>query len=244
MARFNRRRLVVGSLAGLGATLAPRVDRWGGDFARAAKADGPFDIAAGAPGCSRIALMINVGSGFDPAMEMFDTLNQYGATATVFAMGWLAEQNPGLLQGIAAWGHPIGSHGYLPPELTSRSDDDVASDLDAGVAALQSALGYDPIPWLTPYASASDDRVRAIADSLGLTMVGWSVSSDDWDPGATANSIYNNAVGGAYDGAIIELHLDSERSVDGTAVALPWILDDLSSQGYQFVTVPQIAGGC
>ena len=59
-----------------------------------------------------------------------------------------------------------------------------------------------------------------------------------------AESIYGNVVGGAYDGAIIELHLDSERSIDGTAVALPWIIDDLRAQGYRFVTVPTIAGGC
>ncbi|MCD6058112.1 MAG: hypothetical protein K0Q89_1642, partial [Thermomicrobiales bacterium] len=53
-----------------------------------------------------------------------------------------------------------------------------------------------------------------------------------------------NVVNGAHDGAIIELHLDAQRSVDGTAVALPWIIDDLSARGYSFVTVPQIAGWC
>ena len=60
--------------------------------------------------------------------------------------------------------------------------------------------------------------------------MGWSVGSGDWDPGATAESIYSNVVSGAHDGAIIELHLDAQRSVDGTAVALPWIIEDLSAR--------------
>lgn len=191
-----------------------------------------------------MALLFNVGSGYEPAWGMLDTLGAYGVPASMFVMGWLAEQNPALVQGIAAWGHTVGSHGYVPPELTLRSDDDIASDLGAASGALSWALGYHPGPWFTPFASASDERVRAIASSLGLVTVGWSVGSNDWDPGASADSIYANVVNGAHDGAIIELHLDAQRSIDGTAVALPWIINDLWAQGYQFVSVPTIANGC
>jgi peptidoglycan/xylan/chitin deacetylase (PgdA/CDA1 family) len=159
-------------------------------------------------------------------------------------MGWLAEENPDLVQEIAGCGHIVGSHGYLPPELTVRSDDDIASDLVAASQALSWSLGYDPGPWFTPFASASDDRVRSIAGSLGLVTVGWSVGSNDWDPGASADSIYGNVVDGVFDGAIVEMHLDAQQSVAGTAVALPWIIEDLWAQGYQFVSVPDMAWGC
>lgn len=188
--------------------------------------------------------MFNVGSGYEPALGVLDTLGASGVSATMCVMGWLAEQNPWLVQQIAGGGHAVGSHGYLPPELTVRSDDDIAADLLAASGALSWALGYHPGPWFTPFASASDDRVRSIASSLGLVTVGWSVGSGDWDPGASADSIYSSVVGGAHDGAIIELHLDAQRSIDGTAVALPWIIDDLSAQGYTFVSIPTIANGC
>jgi peptidoglycan-N-acetylglucosamine deacetylase len=188
--------------------------------------------------------MFNIGSGYEPAVGMLETLGTYGVSASMFVMGWLAEQNPWLVQEIAAWGHHVGSHGYLPPELTFRSDDDVAWDLQAASGALSWALGYHPGPWFTPYASASDDRVRSIASGLGFITTGWSVGSGDWDPGATADSIYSSVVGGAFDGAIVELHLDAQRSADATAAALPWIIEDLSAQGYRFVTIPQIVNGC
>ena len=244
MTGLDRRRLMTGAVAGFAAVVAPGVTGWPTSRPPIASAQSAFDLSAGTPGCSQVALMFNIGSGYDPAVGILDTLGSYGVPATMFVMGWLAEQSPWLVQQIAAWGHPVGSHGYVPPELTNRSDDDVAWDLQAASDALTWALGYHPGPWFTPYASASDDRVRSIASSLGLITVGWSVGSGDWDPGASADSIYGNVVNGAYDGAIIELHLDAQRSVDGTAVALPWIIEDLSARGYGFVTVPQIAGWC
>jgi peptidoglycan-N-acetylglucosamine deacetylase len=244
MVMIDRRRLVTRALAGAAGLIATELPGWPASRPRSVSAQSAFDLSTGTPGCSQVALMFNIGAGYDPAVGMLDTLGAYGVPASMFVMGWLAEQNPWLVQQIAAWGHPVGSHGYVPPELTIRSDDDVVWDLQAASGALSWALGYDPGPWFTPYASASDDRVRSIASSLGLITVGWSVSSGDWDPGATADSIYGNAVNGAYDGAIIELHLDAQRSNDGTAVALPWIIDDLSARGYNFVTIPQIAGWC
>ncbi len=244
MGSLNRRRLLATALGSVAGLVAPDVIENEGSLAPSAAAQSAFDFSAGAPGCGQVALLFNVGSGYEPAVGVLDTLGSYGVPATMCVMGWLAEQNPWLVQQIAGWGHTVGSHGYLPPELTARSDDDVAADLMAASGALSAALGYYPGPWFTPFASASDDRVRSIASSLGLVTVGWSVGSGDWDPGASADSIYSNVVSGAHDGAIIELHLDAQRSIDGTAVALPWIIDDLSAQGYRFVSIPTIANGC
>lgn len=210
----------------------------------AAQDDGAFDLTAGVTGCSQLAFMVNVGSGYDPAYGLLDTFGAYGIKSSMFVMGWLAEQNPSLVQAIAAWGHPVGSHGNVPPELTLRSDDDVLNDLATAGDVLTWALGYAPVPWLTPFAAASDWRVRSLASSLGYVTVGYSVTSDDWSPWATADSIYSNVMSGLFDGAIIELHFDSQMSVAGTAVALPWIIEDAMAQGYRFTTIQQIAAGC
>ena len=167
-----------GRVAGL---VRPGISGWPASRSSIASAQSAFDLSAGTPGCFQVALMFNIGAGYDPAVGILDTLGFYGVPASMFVMGWLAEQNPWLVQQISAWGHPVGSHGYVPPELTIRSDDDIAWDLQAASDALSWALGYHPGPWFTPYASASDDRVRSIASSLGLITVGWSVGSGDWD---------------------------------------------------------------
>ena len=172
MARVNRRRLITGAMAGAAGLVAAELTGWPGTHSLSATAQTAFDLSAGSPGCSQVALMFNIGAGYEPALGVLETLGTYGAPATMFVMGWLAEQSPWLVQQFAAWGHPVGSHGYVPPELTIRSDDDVAWDLQAASDALTWALGYHPGPWFTPYASASDERVRSIAGSLGLITVG------------------------------------------------------------------------
>lgn len=244
MTTTNRRRLLGRSLAALAGHVAGSAVQRGPLGVDSASAQAAFDVTAGIAGCYQVALIFNIGSGYEPAYGILDTLGAYGVTCSMFVMGWLAEQNPALVQTIAAWGHPVGSHGYIPPELTVRSDDDVYWDLQAASGALSWALGYAPVPWFTPYASASDARVRSIASSLGLVTVGWSVGSNDWSPDATADSVYGSVMNGVFDGAIVELHLDSQQSINATAVALPWILNDLTARGYRLVTVPQVVNGC
>jgi peptidoglycan/xylan/chitin deacetylase (PgdA/CDA1 family) len=201
-------------------------------------------FSQGEPGCGRVALIFNVGSGYEPAVSIFDSLAAAGTPATMFVMGWWAEQNPGLTQQMLAYGFPLGSHGYVPPELTIRSDDDVAWDVAASAEAITWASGSPPGPWFTPYAGAIDDRVRAIVADQGFVPIGWGVHSEDWSPDATADTVYANVMNGVYDGAIVELHLDSSTSTWSTAVALPWIINDLGAQGYRFVTIPEMMEPC
>ena len=201
-------------------------------------------FSQGDPGCGRVALIFNIGAGYEPAVSILDTLSATGTPATMFVMGWWAEQNPGLTQQLFDYGFVVGSHGYTPPELTVRSDEDVAWDVQAAAEAIVWASGYAPGPWFTPFAGAIDDRVRAIVAEQGFVPIGWHVYSEDWSPDASADSVYANVMNSVYDGAIVELHLDASSSTWSTAVALPWIISDLSAQGYTFVTVPQMMEPC
>jgi peptidoglycan/xylan/chitin deacetylase (PgdA/CDA1 family) len=203
-----------------------------------------YQFAQGDPGCSRVALIFNIGSGYEPATSILDTLSTYGVRSTMFPMGWFAESRPDIVQSMSSNGHVIGSHGYLGPELTTRGDWDVANDIAAASNAIANAIGYWPAPWFTPFAGAADERVRAIAAEQGYTTVSWGVSSNDWTFDATAASVYANVMDNVYDGAIVELHFDSPTSTYSTAEALSWIIEDLWARGYTLVTVPEMAQAC
>lgn len=205
---------------------------------------GHYQFHQGEAGCMRVALIFNMGSGYEPATSILNTLSAYGVVATMFPMGWFAETYPDILQWMSSNGHVIGSHGYLGPELTTRSDWDVANDIAMSSTAIANAIGYWPAPWFTPFAAAADERVRAIALDQGYTTVSWGVSSNDWGWDATASSVYANVMNNVYDGAIVELHFDSPTSTYSTAEALPWIIEDLRARGYTLVTVPQMAQPC
>jgi peptidoglycan/xylan/chitin deacetylase (PgdA/CDA1 family) len=205
---------------------------------------GQFQFHQGEAGCGRVALIFNMGSGYEPATSILNTLANYGVRATMFPMGWFAEARPDILQWMSANGHVIGSHGYLGPELTLRTDWDVSNDIATSSSAIANAIGYWPAPWFTPFAGAADARVRALAAEQGYTTVSWGVSSNDWSFDATASSVYSNVMDNVYDGAIVELHFDSPTTTYSTAEALPWIIEDLSARGYSLVTVPELAQAC
>lgn len=207
-------------------------------------AAGSGNFVAGEPGCGRVALIFNIGAGYPPALSVLDTLTSYNATATMFMMGWWVDYDPDAARTIASYGFPIGSHGNFPPELTSRSDEDVKNDLWGAEGAFNRVLGFSPGPWLTGFAGVSDDRVNEIAAELGYVTVGWDVETADWDPGVSAAMIYDRVMNNVYDGAIVELHLDASASAETTAVALPWIIEDLTARGYRLVTIPEMMQPC
>lgn len=206
-------------------------------------APAPF-LVQGTPGCKRVAIIFDVGIGDEPEMSILEHLVRDDVPATIFVMGWWAAEHSAELKAMAADGFVIGSHGDQRQELTDLSDDQVTADILNAQTAIATALGQPPSPWFTAYAGATDDRIRGIISQQGYLPVGWNVPAADFDTTATAQSVYDRVVPNIYDGAIVEFHLDGPNSASSTGVALPRIVDDLRSQGYTFVTVPQMAEPC
>lgn len=203
----------------------------------------PF-LVSGQPGCQRVALIFNIGVGFPPADGILDTLAEEQVSATMFVMGWWAAEHPAILTRMNEEGYLIGSHGHWSEELTGLTDEEVADDLRQAVEAIEHAIGKPPAPYFTPYAAAIDDRVRAIVAASGALPVAWEVPAADYGPDATADAVYDRVMDAMYDGAIVELHLDGPASAESTGRALPLMIRDLRAQGYQFVTIPEMAEPC
>jgi peptidoglycan/xylan/chitin deacetylase (PgdA/CDA1 family) len=205
---------------------------------------GAPELRLGAPGCKRVALIFNVGIGYETRLDVLDALKAEGVPATVFPMGWWAAQHPDLLKRIADAGFVIGNHGDQRVELTTRGDAAVLQDLQTAEAAIQAAIGAPPERFFTPYAAASDARVRGLIAGAGYVPVGWTAPADDWDFGATAEAVHETVMERVQDGAIVELHLDAPATAASTAVALPRIVAELRAAGYRFVTIPEMALPC
>lgn len=198
----------------------------------------------GEDGCQRVGLIFNIGVGQEPATSILDTLAAEQVPATMFVMGWWADQHPPVLQRMVDEGYLIGSHGYDSIEFPSRSDEEVAEDVQRSREAIEHATGKPVDPYFTPYASAIDERTRAIVAAQGFLPVAWTVYTADFSPDATEQSVYDRVMEGVHDGALVELHLEAINSAGSTALALPRIIRDLRAQGYQFVTVPEMMQPC
>jgi peptidoglycan/xylan/chitin deacetylase (PgdA/CDA1 family) len=203
----------------------------------------PF-LESGMPGCKRLAIIFDVGIGEPLQTHVLLWMKENNVPATVFAMGWWAQAFPDDMRTVAMLGFPIGSHGDVRLNLTGFSDDDVVTDIRDSTRHIGEIIGTDPQPYFTPYAADIDARVRALVAREGYLPVAWDVPADDWDTGITADYVYNRVVPNVTDGSIIEMHLDGPSTAQSTAVALPNIVRDLRAQGYQFVTIPDMAQPC
>jgi peptidoglycan/xylan/chitin deacetylase (PgdA/CDA1 family) len=192
------------------------------------------------PALPNVALVFNVGAGYEPATEILDTLADRQLHATFFVMGWWADRHPDVLRQIAAGGHEIASHGHSIFDLTRASDEQVRADLERADASISAVTGRGTRPLWSPSAGYRDARVRAIAADLGYRPILWSTDSLDWTPEATVESVYSHVVNGASNGAIIVMHFDSPTSKDTTAQILPAAIDTLRQSGYRLVTITEL----
>lgn len=210
----------------------------------ATESRGTPELVHGEPGCQRVAIIFNIGVGYEPDLDVLEWLDANDIPATLFPMGWWAAENPAILKDMAESGFIIGSHGDQRLELTNRADAEIVKDVADAAAAIKRATGKAPAPYFTPYAAAIDERVRGLIARAGYLPVGWDVSAADWDFGITPDDVFQNVMPNVVDGSIIEFHLDAPTSADSTGVALPWIVERLEQKGFEFVSIADMALPC
>jgi peptidoglycan/xylan/chitin deacetylase (PgdA/CDA1 family) len=200
----------------------------------------PEEVTRGDPAEPNVALVFNVGAGYEPATDILATLHDKQQHATFFVMGWWAERHPDVLQQIATAGHEVASHGNSIFDLTQASDAEVRADLEHADATISAVTGRTTRPLWSPSAGYRDARVRAIAADEGYRPIMWTVDSGDWTTDATPESVYSHIVNGASNGAIIVLHFDSPTTVNSTAQILPTAIDTLRAAGFHLVTISEL----
>jgi peptidoglycan/xylan/chitin deacetylase (PgdA/CDA1 family) len=179
--------------------------------------------------------------------EVLELLRQFEARATFFVIGDRVRERPGLLRRIVDEGHEVGSHTLTHPRLTEIEDHEVRSEILGGVEAVEEVLGERPRLFRAPGFYA-DERVLAIVEELGLEAVFADVDPRDWEPGKDSHAIFRFTLGGLSPGVIVDLHdgypnppTASRDDCTPTVEALEHLLPCLSSEGYETVTVSELA---
>jgi polysaccharide deacetylase family protein (PEP-CTERM system associated) len=85
-------------------------------------------------------------SNFEPRYEhntlkTLDLLDEFGAKATFFVLGWIGEQNPKLVREIVARGHEVASRGFYHRSLKNLTNEEFREDLRKTNRILEDASG-------------------------------------------------------------------------------------------------------
>ncbi|WP_453992342.1 polysaccharide deacetylase family sporulation protein PdaB [Bacillus nitroreducens] len=196
--------------------------------------NGPRVIYKGEKNKKNVALTFNISWGDTKALPIIDTLKNEGVTnATFFLSGSWAERHPQIVERIVKDGHQIGIKGYDYKNYTELEDAQIKKDIYKAQDVFKK-MGVKTVTFFRTPDGNFDSRVVKILDSVGLTLVHWSIDSNDWNnPGVTR--ISSNVLDNVKGGDIILFH--ASDSAKQTAEALPGILKGIKNKGLSFVTV-------
>lgn len=100
-------------------------------------------------------------------IKALDLLDEYNSKATFFVLGWIAEQNPGLIREIASRGHEVASRGYYHRSVKNLTNEEFREDLKRTNQAIENACGQKVFGYRAAekLSFTDNDRVfNALAD--------------------------------------------------------------------------------
>lgn len=182
-------------------------------------------------GTKQIALTFDDGP-YKNTEKVLDLLDQYNAKATFFVVGNRVEYFPETIRRMVSSGHCIGNHTYSHKRLDNLSPAQVSEQLTKTNEAVKEITGGYVPQYVRPPYGFFDHNIKTID---GMPMIMWTVDPGDWslqDTGKIAQGVIENAK----DGDIVILHEQLTQSVEATEI----ILQELTAQGFSFVTVDQL----
>lgn len=179
-----------------------------------------------------VALTFDDGPSSTTTPELLNVLRDKNALATFFVLGNMADNNPDIVKRAEREGHEIESHTMYHQNLIRISYEGIENDVREAKSVLSSILKHSPTLTRPPYGNY-DDRVFELT---GTPLILWSVDTEDWKS-RDAASVATIATEQAYDGAIILMH----DIYPSTVEAVPAIIDGLRANGFELVTISELA---
>ncbi len=167
--------------------------------------------------------------------KLLDILKARNIKCTFFVVGSNAAVYPNIIRRMIAEGHEVANHTYTHCSLTTRSDDQIRSELQRSEQAMMTAANYRPHLIRPPYGAINARLKQFMFSEFGYSTILWSVDPQDWRrPGVSV--VTSRLVSGAHPGAIMLAHDIHPPTIQ----AMPGVFDQLLAKGYQFVTVSQL----
>jgi peptidoglycan-N-acetylglucosamine deacetylase len=190
-----------------------------------------------------VALTFDDGPG-PSTPAVLEILRHAGVRATFFVIGQQAAAEPEMLRRIVADGHALGDHTWSHPTPNSRAGwkrSTLARQIERTNQAILDATGTKTCLFRPPGGIVKG--ASTLTRAAGLSMILWSVDPRDWaaPPSRKFAPVIRKrvAAGLKQEHPVILLH-DGGGNRAATVAALPGIINDYRSHGYQFVTLDEL----
>jgi len=194
------------------------------------------------PRTKQLALTYDDGPNDPHTFRLLEVLARHNVHATFFLIGRYVQQRPGIVRELVKAGHVVGNHTFTHPLLTLKSTNEVQRELTDCRKAIGDAIGKNSNLFRPPFGGRRPAVLR-VARSLGLQPIMWNVTGYDWNapPAAAIERKVESQMRG---GDVILLHDGGHRQMGAdrsqTVLATDHLLSRYRSEGYEFVTIPQM----
>lgn len=217
-----------------------------------------------------LALTFDAGGEAGYAPAILEILKERGIKTTMFVTGKFIEQNPGVVRQMVEDGHEVGNHTYSHPHLTTFesnyhqwtkpgvSREFLQKEMATTARLFKEATASDMARfWRAPYGEQNPE-IRRWAEEIGYYHIDWCRDSQnsydtlDWLTD-TNSKYYRNAEQIrrqlidldrqsplALNGAIVLMHISTERGKDFPDKVIAPAIDALYTKGYKLVKVSEL----
>jgi len=193
-------------------------------------------------GARQIALTYDDGPNDPYTLRLLEVLALHRVKATFFLVGRYVRQHPEIVREIVQAGHVVGNHTFTHPLLTFKSETEIRQELSDCRIALQDAIGEPSNLFRPPFGGRRPAVLRSARD-LDLQPVMWNVTGYDWNS-PPAKVIERKVTRQIRGGDVVLLHDGGHKQMGAdrsqTVIATDRLISIYTSQGYEFVTVPQM----
>jgi peptidoglycan/xylan/chitin deacetylase (PgdA/CDA1 family) len=211
-----------------------------------------------------VALTFDAGSEAHGADSIIQILDEQGLKLTFFLTGTFIRKFPEIVQNLISNGHELANHSYSHPHLTSFAVNQTHNNLmHTDRTFIQDQLyrtdslfynkfGQHLKPfWRAPFGEIND-QILIWAAEYGYKHIGWSaycdtrdwVSDKDSELYRTGEEIYQNLIDleskGRLRGAVILMHVHTDRPIDKPFKILPKLINTLQDRGYKIVPISSL----
>lgn len=184
----------------------------------------------------KVALSFDAAWGAEDFESIMSTLDKHKVKVTFFMTGGWVSDNPECVKELVKKGHDLGNHSEHHYDMTTISQAEKESELQAVHDRVKELTGYEMFLFRPPYG-AYDNAVVKTAYQMKYYPIQWSVDSLDWkDYGVESiiDTVCNHKA--LEPGAIILCHNGAKY----TAQALDTMLTTLEEKGYTIVPVSEL----
>ena len=179
----------------------------------------------------KIALTFDDGPDCEYTPMLLDGLAQRNVKATFFVIGKQAEAQPEIMERIVKEGHLIGNHTYNHVDIRHMTASAAKEEILKANEVITKYTGEQPCFLRPPFGNGSS----RLEKDIEMIQVLWTIDTMDWackNEAKICSTVYREV----RENSIILMH-DEYPSTVRAALS---IIDRLTKEGYEFVTVHKI----